>query len=320
MATLLSATRDRLRWLGHRISATPFYNDTLPQVGHRLVLLGRLMRLDRPIGSYLLLWPALWALWLSSAGKPSPELLIVFTVGVFLTRSAGCVINDFSDRNFDAKVQRTQNRPLATGEVHAAEALVLFALLAAGALGLLYFLNPLARYLALIGGALLVTYPLFKRFFPLPQFYLGIAFTWSVPMAYAAQTGTLPQIAWLVFIAGLLWTMAYDTMYAMVDRDDDLRIGLRSSAILFGDADRTIIAAMQAMSLLALGLVGRELQLGPWFAGGLVAASVFATYEQWLIRHRERDRCLQAFLHSNYFGLSIFAGIALDYLFRSQSS
>ena len=320
MAALLSATRDRLRWLGHRISATSFYNDTLPRLGHKFAALARLMRLHRPIGAYLLLWPALWALWLSSAGKPAPDLLIVFTVGVFLTRSAGCAINDFADRNFDGKVQRTRDRPLASGELQPATALVAFVLLAAAALGLLYFLNPLARYMALVGGALLVTYPLFKRFFPLPQFYLGIAYTWSVPMVYAAQNGTVPQLAWLVFIAGLLWTMAYDTMYAMVDRDDDLRIGLRSSAILFGDADRTIIAAMQAMSLLALGLVGRELQLGPWFAGGLVAASLFATYEQWLIRERQRDRCFQAFLHSNYFGLAIFAGIALDYLFRSNAT
>jgi 4-hydroxybenzoate polyprenyltransferase len=314
---VLSAARDRLRWLGHRISATSFYNDTAPQLLHKLVLLGRLMRLDRPIGTYLLLWPALWALWLSSAGKPDPQLLLVFCIGVFLTRSAGCVINDVADRKFDAKVQRTQNRPLATGELGVTEALILFALLAALSLSLLWFLNPLARRLALIGGVMLVTYPLFKRFFPLPQFYLGAAFTWSVPMIYAAQAMAVPQVAWLVFIAGLLWTMAYDTMYAMVDRDDDLRIGIRSSAILFGDADRTIIAAMQAMCLLALGLVGRELDLGHWYAGGLVAASLFATYQQWLMRHRDRDRCLQAFVNNNYFGMSIFIGIALDYLFRA---
>jgi 4-hydroxybenzoate polyprenyltransferase len=317
MATLLSSARKRLLWLSYRIRTTPFYNETLPELGRKTVLLGRLMRLDRPIGTYLLLWPALWALWLSSGGKPSPDLLIVFTVGVFLTRSAGCVINDLSDRKFDGHVQRTRGRPLATGELSPRAAIILFALLAVASLSLLYFLNPLARYLALIGGVVLMTYPLFKRFFPLPQFYLGIAFTWSVPMVYAAQTGTVPKTAWVVFMAGLLWTMAYDTMYAMVDREDDLRLGLRSSAILFGDADRTIIAAMQAMALLALGLVGRELHMGPWFAGGLVAASVFATYEQWLIRNRERERCFQAFLHNNYFGLAIFVGIALDFLYRS---
>jgi 4-hydroxybenzoate polyprenyltransferase len=317
MATLLSPVRNRLRWLGHKISATPFYNETLPRYRHKFVLLGRLMRVDRPIGTYLLLWPALWALWLSSNGKPSPDLLIVFCVGVFLTRSAGCVINDFADREFDACVRRTRDRPLATGELKAVEALILFAVLAALTLSLLYFLNPLARWLALVGGVLLVTYPLFKRFFPLPQVYLGMAFTWSVPMVYAAQTGEVPQVAWLVFMAGLLWTVAYDTMYAMVDRDDDLRIGLRSSAILFGDADRTVIAAMQAMALLALIFVGRKLELGEWYAGGLVAAGLFALYEQWLIRHRDRDGCFRAFLHSNYFGMSIFVGIALDYLYRS---
>lgn len=316
MATLLSPVRDRLRWLGHKISATPFYNETLPHYRHKLVLLGRLMRLDRPIGTYLLLWPALWALWLSSNGKPSPDLLIVFCVGVFLTRSAGCVINDFADREFDAHVRRTRDRPLTTGELSAFEALILFALLALLALSLLFFLNPLARWLAVIGGVLLVTYPLFKRFFPLPQAYLGMAFTWSVPMVYAAQTGEVPQVAWLVFMAGLLWTVAYDTMYAMVDREDDLRIGLRSSAILFGDADRTVIAAMQAMALLALVFVGRKLELGGWYTGGLVAAGLFALYEQWLIRHRDRDGCFRAFLHSNYFGMSIFVGIALDYLYR----
>jgi 4-hydroxybenzoate polyprenyltransferase len=319
MAGVLSAARDRLRWLGHRISATSFYTETLPLLGRRAVLFARLMRLDRPIGTYLLLWPALWALWLSSSGKPAPEMLIVFVLGVFLTRSAGCVINDFADRDFDAKVRRTQHRPLATGELQTSEALALFVALALLTLGLLFFLNPLARVLGLLGGVLLVTYPLLKRFFPLPQAYLGIAFTWAVPMVYAAQTGAVPQIAWLVFMAGLLWTVAYDTMYAMVDRDDDLRIGIRSSAILFGDADRTVIAAMQAMSLLALGLVGRELEMGSWFVGGLIAAALFAAYEQWLIRDRDRDRCLQAFLNNNYFGMSIFVGIALDYLFNAPT-
>lgn len=318
MASVLNAARDRLRWLGHRISVTPFYTDTLPHLGQKAALFARLMRLDRPIGTYLLLWPALWALWLSSGGRPAPDLLIVFALGVFLTRSAGCVINDFADRDVDARVRRTQHRPLASRELQTSEALALFVVLALLTLSLLIFLNPLARTMGLLGGVLLVTYPFFKRFFPMPQAYLGIAFTWSVPMVYAAQTGGVPQVAWLVFIAGLLWTVAYDTMYAMVDREDDLQIGIRSSAILFGDADRTVIGAMQAMALLALGLVGRKLELGSWFAGGLIAASLFAMYEQWLIRHRERDRCFQAFLNSNYFGLSIFAGIALDYLFRAQ--
>jgi 4-hydroxybenzoate polyprenyltransferase len=275
-----------------------------------------LTRLDRPIGIWLLLWPTLWALWLSSEGRPDQHVFVVFVLGVVLTRSAGCAINDFADRKYDGQVQRTRNRPLVTGQIDPIEAIAVCFGLGMIALGIALTLNRLAQIFALIGGALVLTYPFFKRFFPLPQFYLGAAFTWSVPMAYAAQTGVVPRTAWVLFIAGVLWTMAYDTMYAMVDREDDLKIGIRSSAILFGDADRFIVGIMQLMTLLALWLVGREMKLGFWYGLGLAIAAMFALYEQFLIRARKPDDCLRAFLNNNYFGMSVFAGIALEFVFR----
>lgn len=308
--------KDRLRWFGHRLSATALVAEVLPAASAKGRSYARLMRLDRPIGIWLLLWPVLWALWLSADGKPDPQVFVVFVLGVLLTRSAGCAINDFADRKLDGHVKRTRERPLVTGQVAPFEAVALCAGLGLIALGLVMTLNPLTQLFALGGAVLLLTYPFFKRFFPLPQFYLGAAFTWSVPMTFAAQTGTVPRLAWVLFIAGLLWTMAYDTMYAMVDRDDDLRIGVRSSAILFGDADCFIVGVMQLMSLFALWLAGRELQLGLWYNLGLAGAAIFALYEQMLIRSRERDDCFKAFLNNNYFGMSVFIGIALEYLFR----
>ncbi|MGH8179320.1 MAG: 4-hydroxybenzoate octaprenyltransferase [Steroidobacter sp.] len=275
-----------------------------------------LTRLDRPIGVWLLLWPVLWALWLSSGGRPDQQVFVVFVLGVVLTRSAGCAINDFADRNFDRHVKRTRDRPLVTGQVDPIEAVALCVALGMIALGLVLTLNHLTKLLALVGGVLVVTYPFVKRFFPLPQFYLGAAFTWSVPMAFAAQTGATPRLAWLLFIAGVLWTMAYDTMYAMVDRDDDRKLGIHSSAILFGDADRFIVGVMQLMTLFALWLAGRELKLGLWFGVGLAVAAMFALYEQFLIRARKPDDCFKAFLNSNYFGMAVFVGIALEYLFQ----
>jgi 4-hydroxybenzoate polyprenyltransferase len=277
----------------------------------------RLMRLDRPIGIWLLLWPALWALWLAGAGRPDPQVLIVFVLGVVLTRSAGCVINDFADRDFDPHVARTRSRPLAAGRVEPREAVVLFAALSMIALGLVLTLNRLTQLLAVAGGVLMVVYPFMKRIFPLPQLWLGASFAWSVPMAYAAETGAVPQIAWLLFIAAVLWTAAYDTMYAMVDREDDLKIGVHSSAIVFGDADRSLIGAMQLMALFALWLVGRDLELGSWYRGGLVAALCLALYEQALIRTRDPERCFRAFLNNNYFGMVIFIGLALDFIYRA---
>jgi len=316
MSTPFVAFKDRLRWFGHRLEASTFATELLPGALSRAGSYARLMRLDRPIGIWLLLWPVLWALWLSSAGRPNPHVFVVFVLGTLLTRSAGCAINDFADRNFDGHVRRTRDRPLVTRQVEPVEAVALCAALGLIALGLVMTLNALTQLLALAGGVLVITYPYFKRFFPLPQFYLGAAFTWGVPMAFAAQTGTLPRLAWLLFLAGLLWTMAYDTMYAMADREDDRRLGIRSSAILFGDADRFIIGVMQLMTLFALWLAGRELQLGFWYGLGLAIAATFALYEQFLIRNRDPAACFQAFLNNNYFGMSVFIGIALDYVFR----
>nr|WP_083537073.1 4-hydroxybenzoate octaprenyltransferase [Steroidobacter denitrificans] len=316
MSTPYIALKNRLRWFGYRLGASRFATQALPNAVARTGSYARLMRLNRPIGIWLLLWPVLWALWLSSAGHPDPHVFVVFLLGTVLTRSAGCAINDFADRNFDGHVSRTRDRPLVTGQIEPIEAVMLCAGLGLIALGLVMTLNPLTQLLALAGGVLVVTYPFFKRFFPLPQLYLGAAFTWGVPMAFAAQTNALPRLAWLLFLAGLSWTMVYDTMYAMVDRDDDRRLGIRSSAILFGDADRFIIGIMQLMTLFALWLAGRELQLGSWYGLGLTAAAIFAAYQQWLIRARQASACFQAFLNNNYFGMSVFIGIALEYLFH----
>lgn len=313
---MTTSAGERLRRLGQRVSATPFVSEALPRIAATLGDYGRLMRLDRPIGTFLLLWPALWALWLASAGQPNPHVFVVFVLGVFLMRSAGCVINDYADRAIDPHVRRTRERPIAQGKVAPAEALVLFVSLALIALGLVLTLDRKTQQLALVGAVLTVTYPFFKRFFPIPQMYLGIAFAWSVPMAYVAQAGEISRIGWLLFMAAVVWTTAYDTMYAMVDREDDLKIGVRSSAVLFGDADRFIIGIMQLMTLLALWLVGRELTLDGWYLGGLAAAACFAFYQQWLIRDRVPEKCFRAFLNNNYFGMAVFIGILLEYVFR----
>jgi 4-hydroxybenzoate polyprenyltransferase len=309
--------RDRLRWMGHKLAATAFFAEILPGAGAKLRAYAALTRLNKPIGIFLLLWPVLWALWLSSNGQPDPHVFIVFVLGTILTRSAGCAINDFADRNFDGHVKRTRDRPLVTGAVDPIEALAICGGLGLVALGLALTLNPITQLLTLIGGVLVVTYPFFKRFFPLPQLYLGIAFTWSVPMAFAAQTGVFPsRTAIVIFMAGLAWTMAYDTMYAMVDRADDKKLGIRSSAILFGDADRFIIGILQLMTLLAMWLVGHEMELGLWYRLGIAMAAMFALYQQLLIRQRNPEDCFRAFLNNNYFGMSIFVGIALEYTFK----
>lgn len=310
------ALRDRLRWLRHRFSSSALATEILPQLGDKVSAYGRLLRLDKPIGIWLLLWPVLWALWLSSNGRPDPHVFIVFMLGVLLTRSAGCAINDYADRNFDGHVARTRNRPLVTGLVDPLEALALCAGLSLIALGLVLTLNHLTKLLALAGGVLVLTYPFFKRFFPLPQLYLGIAYNWSIPMAYAAHANAVPRLAWLLFIAGLLWTVVYDTMYAMADREDDRKLGIRSSALLFGDADRFIVGIMQLMTLFTLWLVGRDLELGVWYRAGLAVAACLALYEQVLIRDRVAEKCFHAFLHNNYFGMAVFVGIALEYVFK----
>jgi 4-hydroxybenzoate polyprenyltransferase len=276
----------------------------------------RLMRLDKPIGFWLLLWPTLWALWIAGDGRPDAQVLVVFLCGVVVTRSAGCVINDFADRDFDRQVHRTADRPLATGRVGRGEALVLFLALGLIALGLALTLPPFARLLALAGAALTVIYPLMKRIVHVPQLWLGAAFGWGVPMAFAALEGAIPRHGWLLFVVAVLWAIVYDTMYAMVDRDDDRKAGIKSTAILFGEADRVVIAAVQAMILYALVLVAGEVGLGAWFFAGLTAGALFFLYELWLIRDRQPTGCFRAFNNAHFFGLCVFVGIALDYLYR----
>jgi 4-hydroxybenzoate polyprenyltransferase len=275
----------------------------------------RLMRIDRPIGTWLLLWPALWALWIAADGRPSQTLFVIFVAGTFLARSAGCVINDVADRRFDSHVRRTADRPLARGTVSVGEALALFAVLGLAALALVLPLDPLAQKLALAGGCMTVIYPFLKRFFPMPQAWLGIAFAWSIPMAFAAQTGAVPATAWWLFGAAVCWIIAYDTIYAMVDREDDLRIGVRSSAIFFGQADRHAVALLQFGALALLALVGRRVGLGVWFYAGLGVAALLAVRQLAMIRAREPAQCFRAFLDNHWLGCAVFVGIALDYVF-----
>jgi len=264
----------------------------------------------------LLMWPTLWAVWIASQGRPNAKIFLVFVFGVILMRSAGCVINDFADRGFDPNVERTRDRPLAAGRVSSSEALALFAILTLLALILVLQLNRLTVLLAVIGAMLTITYPFLKRFFSLPQFYLGASFGWGIPMAFAATNENVPRVAWLMLIANILWCAVYDTIYAMVDRDDDLKIGVRSTAILFGESDRHIIAIMQAMTVLALYLVGRMVMLGVWYNAGLAVGAAFFINHLVLIHNRDRGRCFDAFLNNHYFGMAVFFGMALDYLFR----
>ena len=273
----------------------------------------RLMRLDRPIGILLLLWPVLWALWIAAAGKPALPVFIVFVAGVVLMRSAGCVINDYADREFDPQVERTRNRPLAAGRVSPREALVLFVVLALSAFVLVLFMNRLTILLSFVGAALAASYPFMKRWTHLPQFYLGAAFGWGVPMAFAAQTGSVPVDAWILFGATLCWAVAYDTAYAMVDRDDDIRIGVKSTAILFGRADRLMVGLFHALTLTLLVWAGARAGLDLTYYIGLLLAAGLAGWQQWLMRTRSRDGCFRAFLNNNRFGAVVFAGLALDY-------
>jgi 4-hydroxybenzoate polyprenyltransferase len=275
----------------------------------------RLMRLDRPIGILLLLWPVLWALWIAGAGQPALPVLLVFVAGVALMRSAGCVINDYADRDFDPLVERTRDRPIAAGRVRPNEALVLFVVLALSAFALVLFMNRLTILLSFVGAVLAASYPFMKRWTSLPQFYLGAAFGWGVPMAFAAQTGGVPAEAWILFGATLCWAVAYDTAYAMVDRKDDIRVGVKSTAILFGRADRPMIALFHALTLMLLAWAGARAGLGPAYYTGLLLAAGLAGWQQWLIRTRTRDGCFRAFLDNNRFGAVIFAGLALDYYF-----
>ncbi len=286
-----------------------------PDVAVQLRNYGRLMRIDKPIGLWLLLWPTLWALWIAGDGHPDQGLFVVFVLGVFIMRSAGCVLNDFVDRKIDPYVERTRDRPIASGAVAPFEALTLFVALGLIAVGLATMLNQPARMLAIVGAALTIIYPFIKRFVSIPQFILGAAFGWAVPMAFAAQTGELPQIAWVVFGAALIWAVIYDTFYAMVDREDDMKIGVKSTAILFGDADLFVIAGMQVVMIAALIFVGLRAELGFWYYLSLAVSAGLMARHQWLARNREKEGCFKAFLQNHHIGLVIFIGILLHYSF-----
>lgn len=272
-----------------------------------------LIRFNRPIGTLLLLWPTLTALWIASEGIPSTDLLLIFIVGTFLTRSAGCVVNDLADRHVDGDVSRTRARPLVTGQVSAGEAMALAAALGFLAFVLVLFTNNLTIFLSFVAVALASSYPFMKRITHLPQVVLGAAFSWGIPMSFAAVRNELPVELWLIFTANLLWTVAYDTEYAMVDREDDRKIGVKSTAILFGDMDKMMIGALQVFTLMALVLTGQRFELGGiYFLSLGVAAALFA-YQQYLIRERLPDACFKAFLHNNYVGLAVFLGVVLHY-------
>ena len=285
---------------------------TDPDWRKRLDVFLRLTRLNRPIGIFLVGWPMLWALWLAADGVPDPLVFVVFVLGCILMRSAGCVINDFADRRIDGHVKRTVNRPLATGELTPKQALAIFAGLCAAAFALVLLLNPLTIKLAFVGAGLAVLYPFTKRWTWWPQMFLGAAFAWAIPMAFAAERGAVPGPAWVLFAAVLVWALVYDSMYAMVDRDDDVKIGVKSTAVLWGHYDRAWIAGFQALFFVLLIVAGRGFGMGYFYYLGLLAAAGIAVYHQWLIRHRERDACFKAFLHNNHLALVVFAGIALD--------
>lgn len=277
----------------------------------RVRLYWKLVRGDRPIGWLLLLWPTWWGLWLAAGGVPPLWPLLVFTAGVWLTRSAGCVINDYADRWLDGQVARTRDRPLATGRVSGREALLVFAALMLVAFALVLTLNRLTIYLSFVGILLAASYPYLKRYTYLPQVYLGMAFGWGIPMAFAALQGTVPPVAWLLYVANIFWATAYDTWYAMVDRDDDIRMGAKSTAILFGDTDLVAQGVLYALTFVALALVGRDAQLGAYYWSGLGVAALLVVYEFVIARNRDRDACFRAFLHNHWVGAAIFAGIAL---------
>ncbi len=286
---------------------SPFYK--------KLSLYAQLIRLDKPVGIFLLLWPTLIALWLAAKGWPDPFVLFVFVMGVILMRSAGCAINDYADREIDKKVKRTKQRPLAAGKITEKEALIVFASLGLIAFILVLFMNQLTIWLSLVGIILAISYPFMKRYHYLPQVHLGAAFGWSVPMAYAAQANEVTAVAWLIFIATVLWATIYDTMYAMVDYDDDIKIGVKSTAILFGNQDKLIIGVLQVLLILNLLLIGQRAELGLFYYIGVAIASLLAIYQQLLIHDREPELCFRAFLNNNWFGFALFTGVFLNYQF-----
>ncbi len=283
-------------------------------LAERLSLYLQLMRLNRPIGILLLLWPTLWGVWIAGNGHPAWHIVLIFVLGTVLMRSAGCVINDYADRDFDRHVQRTQERPITSGRIAPHEALWLAAALALLAFLLILPLNKLTLLLSFPAAFLAVSYPFTKRFFAIPQAYLGIAFGFGIPMAFAAQQGSVPPVAWLLLAANVFWAMAYDTVYAMVDRDDDIPLGIHSSAILFGKYDVAAVLVCYATALTLLAIVGLMIGAGLFYFVGLIVAESIALYHLHLIKHRQREACFKAFLHNSWFGMAIFAGLVLDYL------
>jgi 4-hydroxybenzoate polyprenyltransferase len=275
-----------------------------------------LARFDRPIGILILLWPALWALWVASDGKPDMLVLTVICSGVVIMRAAGCVINDYADRDFDPQVERTKQRPIAAGKVTPREALIFFGVLITIAFALVLLLNIYTILLSFGGAFLAASYPFMKRYTQLPQAYLGIAFGWAVPMSFSAQTNTIPVVAWIMYLAVVLWALVYDTMYAMVDKDDDVKIGVKSTAILFGDYDRHIMGVLQLSILVLLLIIGIMEHSGFAYYSGLICAAGLSVYQQKLIFHRDKALCFKAFLNNNWFGLAVFMGLLIDYSFR----
>ncbi len=271
-------------------------------------------RFHKPIGIFILLWPSLWALWVAADGIPDLFVLFVICSGVVLMRAAGCVINDYADRNFDPHVERTRLRPIAAGNVSPKEALIVFASLTFTAFILVLQLNLMTIMLSFVAAFLAASYPFMKRYTHLPQAYLGIAFGFAVPMSFSAQTNSIPLVAWVMYLTVMLWALVYDTMYAMVDKEDDLKIGVKSTAILFGDREREIMAVLQLIIISLLPVIGQMQQLGQMYYAGVIVAAGLSVYQQKLIYHREKALCFKAFLNSNYFGLAVFAGLFLDYL------
>ena len=285
----------------------------------RLGLYWRLVRLHKPIGTMLLLWPTLWAVFIASAGQPEAYTVFAFCAGTLLMRSAGCAINDFADRDFDRHVERTRDRPLTAGLIAPWEAVAVFVVLSLVALPLVLPFNPLTWGLAVVAAFLAASYPFTKRFLAIPQAYLGVAFGFGIPMAYAAVLGTVPLSGWVMLAANIAWAVAYDTEYAMVDRDDDLRIGIRTSAITFGRFDLAAVMSCYAVALALLGWVGQMERLGPAYYAGLVAAAAVAAYHWTLIRSRSREGCFRAFNHNNWFGAAVFAGVLVDALLATPA-
>ena len=282
---------------------------TLPQFRQKIRLYSALIRFEKPIGSYLLLWPTLWALAIAAEGQPDHWILFVFVSGVFLMRSAGCAINDYADRKIDMHIARTKDRPLTSGQISAKEALAVFAVFSLIAFALVLTLNRLTILLSIVGILLAATYPFMKRYHYLPQVHLGAAFGWAIPMAFAAQLDTVPKEGWLLYIANIIWSTAYDTMYGMADREDDLKVGVKSTAILFGEYDRLAVGFLQFLFILSLLLIGQELGFTGFYYYALFVASLFLIYEQIMINKRDPGKCFDAFLHNHWVGAIVFAGI-----------